>query len=68
MLPGQAKKDITAMQAKAILAGIRPRDVGGKTRPRTSTLRISHFPGAHTRRCPAPSRMRTPARLRLFAH
>jgi transposase len=30
--PGKAKKDITALQAKAILASVRPRDVVGKTR------------------------------------
>jgi transposase len=30
--PGQAKKDLTALQAKAILASVRPRDVAGKTR------------------------------------
>ncbi|HYJ68135.1 MAG TPA: transposase, partial [Nocardioidaceae bacterium] len=31
LLPGQAKKDITALQAKAMLAGVRPRDLAGKT-------------------------------------
>ncbi len=30
--PGKAKEDITALQAKAILASVRPRDVVGKTR------------------------------------
>jgi transposase len=34
LVPGKAKKDITALQAKAILAGVRPRDVAGKTRRR----------------------------------
>jgi transposase len=34
LTPGKAKKDITALQAKAILAGVRPRDVVGKTRRR----------------------------------
>jgi transposase len=29
---GKAKKDITALQAKAILSGVRPRDLVGKTR------------------------------------
>ena len=32
LLPGQAKKDITPLQAKAMLARVRPRDVAGKTR------------------------------------
>ena len=31
LLPGQGKKDITAPQAKALLATVRPRDVAGKT-------------------------------------
>ena len=31
LLPGQAKKDITSLQAKAMLASVRPRDVAGKT-------------------------------------
>jgi transposase len=34
LTPGQAKKDLTALQAKAILAGVRPRDLAGKTRRR----------------------------------
>src|SRR5215217_2861576 len=34
LLPGQAKKDITALQAKAMLARVRPRDVAGRTRRR----------------------------------
>ncbi|WP_411283340.1 IS110 family transposase, partial [Lapillicoccus sp.] len=32
LLPGKAKKDITTGQAKKMLAGVRPRDVAGKTR------------------------------------
>ena len=32
LIPGQAKKDLTALQAQAILAAVRPRDVAGKTR------------------------------------
>lgn len=32
LTPGKAKKDSTALEAKAILAGVRPRDVAGKTR------------------------------------
>ncbi len=32
LLPGQAKKDITPLQAKAMLASVRPRDIAGKTR------------------------------------
>ncbi|WP_225914766.1 IS110 family transposase [Nocardioides jiangsuensis] len=32
LTPGKAKKDLTALQARAILASVRPRDVAGKTR------------------------------------
>ncbi len=32
LTPGKAKKDLTALQAKTILASVRPRDVAGKTR------------------------------------
>ena len=34
LTPGKAKKDITVLQAKAILASVRPRDLAGKTRRR----------------------------------
>src|SRR3954467_5090038 len=34
LLPGQAKRDITTGQAKAMLGTVRPRDVAGKTRRR----------------------------------
>jgi len=34
LVPGHAKKDLTALQAKAILATVRPRDIAGKTRRR----------------------------------
>ena len=32
LLPGQAKRDITTGQARAMLATVRPRDIAGKTR------------------------------------
>ncbi|HZK36422.1 MAG TPA: transposase, partial [Aeromicrobium sp.] len=32
LIPGQAKRDLTALQAKAMLASVRPRDIAGKTR------------------------------------
>ena len=34
LIPGGAKKNLSAAQAKALLAGVRPRDVAGKTRRR----------------------------------
>src|SRR3954451_17897899 len=32
LTPGKAKKDLTSLQAKRILASVRPRDLAGKTR------------------------------------
>lgn len=43
MTPGQAKKDITALQAKAILAGVRPRDLVGKTRRRVAADELANL-------------------------
>lgn len=34
LVPATAKKDLTALQAEAILASVRPRDIAGKTRRR----------------------------------
>ena len=41
LLPGQAKKDLTALQAKAILASVRPRDIAGKTRRRIAAAELA---------------------------
>ena len=43
LLPGQAKKDITPLQAKAMLAGVRPRDVAGKTRRRFAAEELAEL-------------------------
>lgn len=43
LLPGQAKKDITAPQAKAMLATVRPRDVAGKTRRRIAAEELAEL-------------------------
>jgi len=43
LLPGQAKKDITALQAKAMLAGVRPRDIAGKTRRRIAAEELAEL-------------------------
>jgi transposase len=40
LTPGQSKKDITALQAKRILAGVRPRDLAGKTRRRLAAEQL----------------------------
>jgi len=41
LTPGRVKKDITALQAKAMLASIRPRDVLGKTRRRLAAEQLA---------------------------
>jgi transposase len=43
LTPGQAKKDITAPQAKAILATVRPRDIAGKTRRRLAADQLTEL-------------------------
>jgi transposase len=43
LTPGRAKKDITARQAKAILASVRPREVAGKTRRRVAADELANL-------------------------
>ena len=43
LLPGQAKKDITPLQAKALLASVRPRDIAGKTRRRIAAEELAEL-------------------------
>ena len=43
LLPGQAKKDITPLQARAMLASVRPRDVAGKTRRRLAAEELAEL-------------------------
>ncbi len=43
LTPGTAKKDITALQAKAILASVRPRDLAGKTRRRLAVEQLAEL-------------------------
>ena len=41
LVPGKARKDLSALQAKAILATVRPRDVAGKTRRRIAAEELA---------------------------
>jgi transposase len=43
LTPGKVKKDITALQAKAILSGVRPRDMVGKTRKMLALEQLSEM-------------------------
>jgi transposase len=38
LIPGGAKKDLSARQAKALLAKVRPRDAAGKSRRRVAAV------------------------------
>jgi transposase len=41
LTPGKAKKDLTPLQAKGILASVRPRDLAGKTRKRLAVEQLT---------------------------
>jgi transposase len=43
LLPGQAKRDITPLQAKAMLVRVRPRDIAGKTRRRIAAEELAEL-------------------------
>jgi hypothetical protein len=43
LTPGKAKKDITTLQARRILASVRPRDLAGKTRRRLAVEQLSEL-------------------------
>ncbi|TWP31683.1 IS110 family transposase, partial [Leekyejoonella antrihumi] len=43
LLPGQVKRDITAIQAKKMLASVRPRDIAGKTRRRIAAEELAEL-------------------------
>ena len=50
LIPGGAKKDLSAAQAKAILAKVRPRDAVGKTRRRVAAELITDLERIHARK------------------
>ena len=41
LIPGQRKKDLSALQAKAMLGTVRPRDIAGKTRRRMAAEELA---------------------------
>ena len=41
LFPGQRKKDLSALQAKAMLSTVRPRDIAGKTRRRMAAEELA---------------------------
>ncbi|WP_281289833.1 IS110 family transposase [Nocardioides rubriscoriae] len=50
LIPGGAKKDLSAAQAKALLASVRPRDVVGKTRRRVAAELIADLERVYARK------------------
>jgi transposase len=50
LIPGGAKKDLSARQAKALLATIRPRDAAGKVRRRVAAELIADLERIHQRK------------------
>ena len=50
LIPGGAKKDLSAAQAKALLAKVRPRDAAGKTRRRVAAELIADLERVYARK------------------
>jgi transposase len=50
LLPGGAKKYLSAAQAKVLLAGVRPRDAVGKTRKRVAAELVADLERIYTRK------------------
>lgn len=58
LIPGGAKKDLSAAQARALLATVRPRDAVGKTRRRAAAELISDLERNYARRKAADKELR----------
>jgi transposase len=59
LIPGGAKKFLSAAQAKALLAGVRPRDVVGKTRRRVAAELVADLEKIYARSKAADKELRT---------
>ncbi len=58
LIPGGAKKDLSAAQAKALLAKVRPRDAAGKTRRRVAAELIADLERIYARKKAADKELR----------
>ena len=58
LIPGGAKKDLSAAQAKTLLAKVRPRDVAGNTRRRVAAELIADLERIHIRKKAADKELR----------
>jgi transposase len=59
LLPGQAKRDITTGQAKAMLARVRPRDLAGKTRRRIAAEELADLVAVESKMKKATAELKT---------
>jgi transposase len=50
LIPGGAKRDLSAAQAKALLAKVRPRDIAGKTRRRVAAELVADLERIYARK------------------
>jgi transposase len=58
LIPGGAKKDLSAAQAKTLLAKVRPRDAAGKTRRRVAAELIADLERIYARKKAADKELR----------
>ncbi len=58
LIPGGAKKDLSAAQAKALLAKVRPRDAAGKDRRRVAAELIADLERIYARKKAADNELR----------
>jgi transposase len=58
LLPGGAKKDLSAAQARVLLAKVRPRDIAGKTRRRVAAELISDLERVYARKKAADAELK----------
>jgi transposase len=58
LIAGGAKKNLSAAQARRLLAGVRPRDLAGKTRRRLEAELIADLERLHTRKKAADKELR----------
>jgi transposase len=58
LIPGGAKKNLSAAQAKALLAKVRPRDAAGKTRRRVASELIGDLERVYARKKAADKELR----------
>jgi transposase len=58
LIPGGAKKDLSAAQAKALLSKVRPRDAAGKTRRRVAAELVADLERIYVRKKAADKELR----------